>query len=200
MAEQNNQLDRLKSSIKHWREIILPVSSVLLWEKSWHPCALIGGTTMVFMSIWLLDPSLLTAVSIIGLTVTISDYVVPLLTASMMKGDMWSEKKEKQLDEICTILLKYYNTLINRATTFCELRTVKPKLYYSCTIITLMVLAWIGNNINNLFLTYLFIIAILLFPGMEQNGIIHLYTKILTQKIGDMAQNRKIKVGQVKTD
>lgn len=63
-----------------------------------------------------------------------------------------------------------------------------------------MVLAWIGNNINNLFLTYLFIIAILLFPGMEQNGIIHLYTKILTQKIGDMAQNRKIKVGQVKTD
>ncbi|GJQ86867.1 hypothetical protein Trydic_g19535 [Trypoxylus dichotomus] len=200
MADEETQLNKLKSAIKNWREIILPVSSVLLWEKSWHPCALIGGTTILFMSIWLLDPSLLTAISIIGLTITISDYIVPLLTASMMKGDTWSEKKEKQLDEICMMLLKYYNVVVNRATTFCELRALKPKLYYSCTIITLMMLAWIGNNINNLFLTYLFIVAILLLPGMDQNGIINVYSKILTQKIGDMAKNTKIKVGQLKSE
>lgn len=80
------------------------------------------------MSIWLLDPSLLTAISIIGLTITISDYIVPVLTSSMMKGDTWSEKKEKQLDEVCKVLLKYYNVLANRICTFCELRTIKPKL------------------------------------------------------------------------
>lgn len=63
-----------------------------------------------------------------------------------------------------------------------------------------MLLAWIGNNINNLFLTYLSVVALLLLPGMEQNGIIHLYSKILTQKIGDMAQHTKLKVGQLKKD
>lgn len=143
---QDLQLEKLKLAVSNWREIILPVSSILLWEKPWHPCALIGGifrliftrkwcfnfsylgTTMLFMSIWLLDPSLLTAVSIIGLTITISDYVVPLLTASMIKGDTWSEKKEKQLDDVCAIILKYYNIILNRVHTFCELRTVKPKL------------------------------------------------------------------------
>ncbi|KRT81609.1 hypothetical protein AMK59_5964 [Oryctes borbonicus] len=218
MADEETQLNKLKAAVKNWREIILPISSVILWEKPWHPCALIGGmylhklyyskcrcdfilgTTILFMSIWLLDPSLLTAISIIGLTITISDYIVPLLTASMMKGDTWSEKKEKQLDEVCLMLLKYFNVIVNRASTFCELRTFKPKLYYSCTIIVLMLLAWIGNNINNLFLTYLLVVAILLLPGMEQNGIINVYTKILTQKIGDMAQNTKIKIGQIKSD
>lgn len=52
-------------------------------------------------------------------------------------------------------------------------------------IITLGLLAWIGNSFNNLFLTYLLVTVILLIPGMEHHGILHKYGTVLTEKLSD---------------
>ncbi|XP_022917644.1 ADP-ribosylation factor-like protein 6-interacting protein 1 [Onthophagus taurus] len=201
MAEEEVQLNKLKESLKNWKEFVLPISSILLWDKQWYPGAIVGGTSILFMCIWLLDPSLLTTVSIFGLMITISDYVVPLLAASISKADLWCEKKDKQFEEICKIMLRYFNLMNERVNAFYDLRTTKPRMYYGCTILGLVLLAWIGNNINNLFLTYLLVCVILLIPGMERTGAINTYSKYLAVKISEMATNAKsLKTSHTKKD
>lgn len=49
----------------------------------------------------------------------------------------------------------------------------------------MVLLAWVGNGFNNLFLTYILITIILLIPGMEHHGILHKYGSVLTQKLSD---------------
>jgi len=195
MEDQEAQIVGLKHSLESWREIILPVHSVLMWDKNWHPGAIVGGTTFLFLSLWLLDPSVLTTVSILGLTVTISDYVVPLVAAALFRPDSWT--KEKEFYDFCRAIVVYRAKVSVSVSTFYMMRTSRPRMYYGCTIVTLAFLAWIGNSFNNLFLTYILATVLLLVPGMEHHGILHKYGNALTQKISECA---KLKIAQPKKE
>ena len=51
----------------------------------------------------------------------------------------------------------------------------KPKLYFVGMLGALLMLAWVGNNINNLFLAYLLAQWVVLYPGMKKRGLIKKY-------------------------
>ena len=51
----------------------------------------------------------------------------------------------------------------------------KPKLYFVGMVGALLVLAWVGNNINNLFLAYALAQWVVMYPGMKQRGLIKKY-------------------------
>lgn len=85
-------------------------------------------STIFFTIIWLLDPSILSTLSLIGLTLTISDYLVPVVAKSMFKAETWTPTKEKQFDELCQSIIVYYNKIDASFATYVEKRTTNPKL------------------------------------------------------------------------
>lgn len=99
-----------------------------------------------------------------------------------------------------------------------RLRTSKPKMvllknpysiffsylcsfqYYATTTVGLIMLAWLGNVFNNLFLTYLFVTIMLLIPGMEYHGILRRYGVVMHQKLSNFAAEAKSKIAYKKCD
>lgn len=86
------------------------------------------GTTFLFLSIWILDPSVLTTFSILGLTATISDYIVPTVTATMFKSDSWDSVKERAYDEFCRAVVVYKAKIALSCASFYVKRTSRPRL------------------------------------------------------------------------
>lgn len=122
------QIRSLRDSLDDWKEILLPIKSVILWDKNWHPAAIIGVSTIFFTLVWLLDPSILSALSLIGLTLTISDYIVPVLAKSLFKPELWTAVKEKQFEEICKAVVLYQNKIHSSVHLYFGMRSERPKL------------------------------------------------------------------------
>nr|CAD7604665.1 unnamed protein product [Timema genevievae] len=175
----DKRVKELKRELEGWREVILPLNSVLLWEKNFYPGLLAGVTTAFFLLFWLLDPSLLTTVSVIGLVAALVDYLVPTLTASLCHPESWTGAKERKLEDICRALVITEHQGISYCKTFYEMRNTRPKMYYLSVIVSLVFLAWLGNTVNNLLLTYLFVLVLLLLPGLKHHGILKKYVSQL---------------------
>ncbi|XP_032683450.1 ADP-ribosylation factor-like protein 6-interacting protein 1 [Odontomachus brunneus] len=169
-AEQEKHMKQLKRRMECWREVILPLYSILLWERSWHPGFIIGLITMIFSSIWILDPSLLAIISFCLLILALVDYLVPILTSLLCNAQSWTGQKEKKLIEICQNLSATMTQIESMWTSLARIRLDRPNSYYCATIICLLLFVWVGNTVNNLLLLYIIVNAILLTPGLRHKG------------------------------
>lgn len=86
------------------------------------------ATTIFFTLLWLLNPSILSFVSIFGLTITICDYVVPIISRSLFKSGIWTDAEEKEYEDICTSIVLYKSKARLAIDSYFLLRTTKPKL------------------------------------------------------------------------
>jgi hypothetical protein len=82
----------------------------------------------IFRLFWYLDPSVLTAVSVIGLIATLVDYLVPTLTASICHPENWTGNKEKKLEEICRDLAYSQTQAAAKWAMFYDMRHSRPKV------------------------------------------------------------------------
>lgn len=163
-------MKQLKRKMECWREIILPLNSILLWERSWHPGLIVGLITMIFCIIWILEPTLLTMISVCLLIFALVDYLVPILTSILCNAQNWTGQKEKKLIEVCQNLSTTILQIQGAWTFISKIRHDRPNIYYSATILCLILVAWIGNAVNNLLLFYIIVNAILLTPGFKHKG------------------------------
>lgn len=191
-SDQDLRTKKVKRSLEGWREILLNAHSILLWEKQWHPGAVFGALSAVFLLLWAFDPSILTTLATIGLLVTVGDYLVPTIAASIFRQDNWTGAKEKKFDEICRNIVFYYTQISTLCASYYLMRSVRPKIYYSTAIGTLLILAWLGSSVNNLFLTYLLILMMLMSPGLEQHGLISKYGCCISNRIKNMTKTVKV--------
>ncbi|EFA10290.2 ADP-ribosylation factor-like protein 6-interacting protein 1 isoform X1 [Tribolium castaneum] len=194
------QIRKLRHGLENWREIILGAKRVLVWEKQWHPTAIVGGSTILFTFLWLLDPSILTVFSVFGLVLTIFDYLIPSIGSSMFKPEMWTARKEQEYEEFCTNVILYKARLELSWARFYKMKSTNRKMYFLLTMITLSALAWIGCTFNNLFLSYVFVTFLLLFPGMEHNGIITKWSEYVGTFLMELMRQTKSKGSQEKDD
>ncbi|XP_044755767.1 ADP-ribosylation factor-like protein 6-interacting protein 1 isoform X2 [Coccinella septempunctata] len=165
------KLQEVKNKLENWKEIIIPLYKILIWEKQWHPFAIAGVTTSIFLFIWLSDMSVLTIFSLLGLIITVSDYLVPIIVSSLMKPDSWTPQKEALLDTLCGEILIIKMKIELDCSTYCKLRESHPKMYVTLTAFALGMLAWFGNIFNNLLIAYLLVTSILLLPGAERTKV-----------------------------
>jgi hypothetical protein len=86
------------------------------------------GSTVLFMFLWLLDPSILTVVSVFGLCVTVSDYVIPSVASSFFKPEKWTARREKEFEELCTNIVLYKARLELTWSRYYKLKTTNRKL------------------------------------------------------------------------
>lgn len=111
-----------------WREVILPLNSILLWEKNSYLGCIIGATTLAFLLFWQMDPSILTTISFLGLIITIVDYAVPALTQQLARPENWTSAKERKLENICKSLAANKLYLAKLIKGFYQMRKDRPKL------------------------------------------------------------------------
>ncbi|KAK9890937.1 hypothetical protein WA026_012277 [Henosepilachna vigintioctopunctata] len=189
------KIKELRNSLDSWKEVIIPVYKILIWEKQWHPVAIIGATNAIFMFLWLSETNILTIISVFGLIVTLCDYLVPAVLNSFVKSDKWTPEKENLFDGICGEIVIYKTKLDVNCSTYCKMRVTNPKMYFTITTTSLIFLAWIGNSINNMLLMYLGTTFLLLYPGIEYNGfserLKELTTKFLKEYVNPRFQSTK---------
>lgn len=108
--------------------MILTINSVLLWEKEWYAGLIASLNTGLFLTFWIWDPSVISTIATILLSLNIAEFVVPKLIASIYNTDAWTGAKEKQFEEICrTIAMRQFQAMAIIGN-WQELKVSKPKL------------------------------------------------------------------------
>ena len=163
------RLNSVKENLKGLRELIVRAESFVDAEQY----ALVGGSvlTLAFALVWYWDPSFLTFIAFIGFVTVNADYWGPKILPYILETNDWNEAKQKQYDTVCNNIVRIINRAEHAISWYKESRIQKPFVTNLITVISLMVLAWIGNRINNFFLTYFLTIAMVLLPKIQRQGL-----------------------------
>lgn len=162
-----------------------------MWERSWYAGALLGASSLLFLAVWACEPSVLTAVSLLGLMWCVADYAGAATCAALLRSVPWTASKERRLDDLCRTLVLHYTHAVTAMESFRLLRTVRPRVYYSVLVAALATLAWLGNAVHNLLLTYLLITGLLLLPGLRTHGFLGPYTQQLSARFTSLLQQKQ---------
>lgn len=181
----DDALSQLKLDLEGYRKLLLPFNKVLEWDDTHHPAILVGVITFVFAIVWFLEPSVLTCFSLTGLLLCLIDFVVPALTSYFTSSAEWTVVEERQFETICIRLLNARTHLVNALASLSELKNEKPKFYLVVMMGIFAMTAWIGSLIDNLLLTYLLVVFVVLVPGLRKHGIL----QKLTVHGGDAIKN-----------
>ncbi|XP_003485970.1 ADP-ribosylation factor-like protein 6-interacting protein 1 [Bombus impatiens] len=168
--EREKHMKQLKRRMECWREVILPLNSILLWERSWYPGLIFGITTVTFFLIWMLEPAILTIISVTLLILALVDYLVPVVLSLLSPVNKWTGQKEKKLNEICQNLSVTILQLQSLWKLLLKTRNDRPNVYYPGIILCLVLCIWIGSTVNNLLLFYIAVSVLLLTPGFRHKG------------------------------
>ncbi|KAL0842312.1 hypothetical protein ABMA28_014443 [Loxostege sticticalis] len=169
--DQEQQVKKLKRLLEGWRMALIPLKSVILWEQQWHPCAIIGTVSFLYLLLWLLDMSTLATFALVGLILNFVDFIVPVICNSLYGPSSWTGQKEKTFEEICKSIVVHYNKILHQINSFYSLRDTSPCMYYVISISMLCTLAWVSSSISNIFLLYILSMVMLLWPGIQHRGI-----------------------------
>ncbi|KAM6966709.1 ADP-ribosylation factor-like protein 6-interacting protein 1 [Labrus bergylta] len=190
LAQETAQLEE---QLQGWGEVILAGDRVLRWEQPWFPGALMVATSLLFMMIYYLDPSVLTGVSCTIMLLCLADYLVPTLAPRVFGANKWTTEQQQRFHEICGNLVKTQRRCVGWWKRLCALKEEKPKMYFASVISSLLAVAWIGQQVHNLFLTYLIVSFLLLLPGLNQNGIISKYAGMAKREINKLLKQKEKK-------
>ncbi|XP_061905435.1 ADP-ribosylation factor-like protein 6-interacting protein 1 [Entelurus aequoreus] len=190
LAQETAQLEE---QLQAWGEVILVGDRVLRWEKPWFPAALMGATSVLFLLIYYLDPSVLTGLSSIVMLLCLADYLVPTLAPRVFGSNKWTTEQQQRFHEICGNLVKTQRRVLGWWRRLCALKEDKPKMYFVSVISSLLAVAWIGQQVHNLFLTYVIVSFLLLLPGLNQHGVLSKYACMAKREINKLLKHKEKK-------
>lgn len=171
-APSPQELSKLKKDLEAYRELMLPLNKVLEWEQNYYPAIVVGVLTFIFLQVWYWEPSVLTAICLIGILVSVVDFAVPTINSYIFTSSEWTAVEERQFEAICTRLLNAKKHVVNAKDWLVNYKSDKPKVYLVMMLGIFAVMAWFGSVIDNLFLTYLIAVGVALLPGLRKRGII----------------------------
>ena len=150
---------------------------------------------------------MLTTLSVIGIISTIIDYSLPIINQNFFDPSKWLDSKqfkhllklllnvnrspsdESQFESICQELETCYATIKKACGDWQQTKVSSPKVYYGIILVTLLALSWIGNVVHNLFLTYLLVIFLVMFPGLKQRGLVDKYVSLVMSYVSKPKKN-----------
>ncbi|XP_039347488.1 ADP-ribosylation factor-like protein 6-interacting protein 1 isoform X9 [Mauremys reevesii] len=183
----------LEEHLQGWGEVILVADKILRWERAWFPLVLMGGVSFAFLMIYYLDPSVLSGVSCFVMFLCLADYLVPALAPRIFGSNKWTTEQQQRFHEICSNLVKTRRRIIGWWKRLFTLKEEKPKMYFMTMLCSLTGIAWVGQQVHNLFLTYLIVSFLLLFPGLNQHGIISKYVGMAKREINKLLKQKEKK-------
>ncbi|KAM9125508.1 ADP-ribosylation factor-like protein 6-interacting protein 1 [Pangshura tecta] len=183
----------LEEHLQGWGEVILVADKILRWERAWFPLVLMGGVSFAFLMIYYLDPSVLSGVSCFVMFLCLADYLVPALAPRIFGSNKWTTEQQQRFHEICSNLVKTRRRITGWWKRLFTLKEEKPKMYFMTMLCSLAGIAWVGQQVHNLFLTYLIVSFLLLFPGLNQHGIISKYVGMAKREINKLLKQKEKK-------
>lgn len=156
------------------RPLVLKLHSILTWEQDIYPIVVSAFVSFSFLIIYLLNSSVLTTLSYVGIAVALLDLAMPTIAKNLLSSSgstKLNDKDNQKFDKICLDLAKLYAIMKSSCDACSLMKTKKPKLYYPALLLSLLFSAYVGNKFNNLFLTYLATLFVALYPGLDKKGI-----------------------------
>ncbi|CAG2117202.1 unnamed protein product [Medioppia subpectinata] len=181
---------RLKEQLKDWRELVLRLHSLLIWQTSEaSPLILWAVVSLVFAVIWYLDVSVLTTLSVLAMMGSVIDYGLPVVNTYLFDPSKWSSSDETKLEKICSELSTNWTVIAASYREWQHMKSANPRLYYAVLLSSLLGLSWIGNVVHNLLLTYLLVVFVVLFPGLKHKGLIDKYSALVLSYVCKLKRN-----------
>lgn len=179
---------QIANKFQNNRPLVLKLHSILTWEQDSYPILVVAAVTISFLFIYLLNSSVLTTLSLLGIAGALIDLALPTIAKSLCgssnQAAKLSDKDNQRFDKICLDLAKVYAFFRGSCDSCCSFKTSKPKFYYPGLLVSLLFLAYIGNKINNLFLTYLVTLLVVLYPGLDKRGLPQKAVEFVFLKLG----------------
>lgn len=121
----------------------------------------------------------------------LAEYLIPFLTLLVFGYNNWTTVHQQRFHEICRNLVKAQHLAVSSWKCLCTLREEMPNMFFASLCLATLQVARIGQQMNNLLLTYLIVTFVLMLPGLKHRGIISLYTsmakrelnRLLTEKV-----------------
>ncbi|XP_076441624.1 ADP-ribosylation factor-like protein 6-interacting protein 1 isoform X1 [Babylonia areolata] len=126
-ASRQQELDDLKKELEGWRGAFGPIMSVLMWERRHHPVIIFAITTLVFVIIWLLEPSVLTTFSLLFLVLICIDFAMPYVSPYLFSGGS-TGAGEQQFNDACEKILLLRTHISEFIQGMSILKQEKPKI------------------------------------------------------------------------
>ncbi|XP_076309778.1 ADP-ribosylation factor-like protein 6-interacting protein 1 isoform X2 [Tachypleus tridentatus] len=174
------EVRNLKNKLDGWKQVLQPLYSLLIWEQTYYPAILTGIITVIFILLWYFEPSVLTTFSLLGIVICVADYAVPIMCSTFLDASKWTETQENKHDKICKAIIQTKQQTSELWSSFVQFRDTMPKLYFVSVLVILLVLAWIGNVVDSMLLTYFIVLAVVMLPGLKHQGIIQ---KLICQRV-----------------
>jgi hypothetical protein len=189
-VESSAELMKLKKDLESHRELMLPINKFLEWDQKYYPAIIAGVITLKFLILWYVEPSVLTSLCLLGITITAIDFALPAITSALFGSSEWTAEKEQQYDAICRRILH-----LKQHATCCKDHLIhakhnKPKLYYLGMIGAFACIAWLGSCINNLFVAYLIVLGVALCPGVRKSGVLDKFIKLAQDKVASLKKGK----------
>merc|ERR1712060_9882 len=152
VVTREDRLNYVRSAFMRARQIIARVDSFI--DADQYAYVGVGIVTLLFGTVWYFDPGFLTFISLIGLFIITGDYFGQKLLPYILSND-WNEEKEKRYSKF------YRNFALLVCRLNCEYKAYKdwqdkrPLSNFVFSVTSLLLLAWITNQISGFCFTYL---------------------------------------------
>lgn len=104
------------------------VSPYLFWYLLWIKLWILTFFCFYLSSIWLLDVSILTSLSILGIIACIIDFAVPVISGNVFNPDNWTGIKERQFELICAEIVESRQMILDSCDMLGIWKESRPKL------------------------------------------------------------------------
>ncbi len=88
-ANSRYELSNLKQSLESWKLVLVSLDNLIEWNGKFDPAIIICLDTFVFGLLMFYSPSILSTVSIIGITMLVIEILLPILINYMFKSSEW---------------------------------------------------------------------------------------------------------------
>ncbi|CAF1367895.1 unnamed protein product [Adineta steineri] len=170
--EIHQRTGELKQSLAIWRNILLPLNNLLEWEHKYDPLVIFGIITFIFIFILQANPSVLTLVSCVILVFVLIDLLVPMAIRIIYKNDNWTSTKDSKYTRLCERIANFEDHIKQLCESALKMRKERPLMYLMIGAIFLAFIAFCGQRIDNLLLSYLTTLTICLVPGIRNRQLI----------------------------
>ncbi|XP_028367501.1 ADP-ribosylation factor-like protein 6-interacting protein 1 isoform X2 [Phyllostomus discolor] len=102
-------------------------------------------------------------------------------------------EQQQRFHEICSSLVKTRRRAVGWWKRLFTLKEEKPKMYFMTMIISLAAVAWVGQQVHNLLLTYLIVTFLLMLPGLNQHGVISKYIGMAKREMNKLLKQKEKK-------
>ncbi|CAF0866185.1 unnamed protein product [Rotaria sp. Silwood1] len=185
--ELRERTEEFKQSLVIWRNILLPLNNLLEWEHKYDPFVIFGIITFIFIFILQANPPVLTLVSCVVLAFVLIDLIVPIIARLLFKNDNWTSAKDAKYTRLCGRIANFEQHIKKLCESALKMRKERPLMYLMLGAIFLSFIAYCGQRVDNLLLSYLTTLITCLIPGIRNRQLIPL----IRQQITDFWNNKK---------